>query len=141
MLTGALRLFEYCDCNGNTVLMLCALLMTLKSKTKTMFISSGPCQDPEDIFTIDENTKQVKCLPKHHRKIKRIFDVLPSNKNGGAANCGSPGGKCSGLRAPGFLCKRCDSKVALKTVSLQKINVTNRISLSKEMLYGYFWAL
>ena len=79
-----------------------------KSKTKTSHISSGPCQNPEDIFTIDENTKQVKCLPKQHRKIKRIFDVLPSNKNGGAAaNCGTPGGKCSGLRAPGFsqLCK------------------------------------
>ena len=84
------------------------LCYVVESKTKTIYILSGPCQNPEDIFTIDENTKQVKCLPKHHRKIKRIFDVLPSNKNGGAAaNCGTPGGKCSGLRAPGFsqLCK------------------------------------
>ena len=104
MLTGALHLFIVLSLQWEYD----TYVIFVESKTKTIYILSGPCQNPEDIFTIDENTKQVKCLPKQHRKIKRIFDVLPSNKNGGAAaNCGTPGGKCSGLRAPGFsqLCK------------------------------------
>ena len=45
---------------------------------------TGPCSNPEDIFTIDEWTMQPKCIPYQYGKIKRIFDVLPSS-NGGRA--------------------------------------------------------
>ena len=47
-----------------------------------ILITTGPCSNPEDIFTIDEWTMQPKCIPHLYGKIKRIFDVLPSSNGG-----------------------------------------------------------
>jgi hypothetical protein len=47
---------------------------------KIISFFSGPCQDSADEYRIDEKTRQPVCRPrKNGRKIKRIFDVIPSN--------------------------------------------------------------
>ena len=52
--------------------------------SRKIILITGPCSNPEDIFTIDEWTMQPKCIPYQYGKIKRIFDILPS-QNGGHA--------------------------------------------------------
>lgn len=55
--------------------------------------AQGPCENSEDVFQINPDTRQVSCVPKMAAKPKRIFDVLPSNMrhNGGSLE-GSEGG-------------------------------------------------
>ena len=56
--------------------------MPLIINHEIILITTGPCSNPEDIFTIDEWTMQPKCIPHQYGKIKRIFDVLPSSNGG-----------------------------------------------------------
>ena len=56
--------------------------MPLIINHEIILITTGPCSNPEDIFTIDEWTMQPKCIPHQYGKTKRIFDVLPSSNGG-----------------------------------------------------------
>lgn len=53
----------------------------------------GACENSEEVFQINPDTRQVSCIPRMAAKSKRIFDVLPSNMrhNGGSLE-GSEGG-------------------------------------------------
>jgi len=54
---------------------------------------NGPCENSEEVFQIDPNTRQVSCVPRKAAKSKRIFDVLPSNmRHTGGSLEGSEGG-------------------------------------------------
>jgi hypothetical protein len=55
--------------------------------------TQGPCINPEEVFQIDPETRQIACIPKMAVKTKRIFDVLPTNmRQDGDSFGGSDGG-------------------------------------------------
>lgn len=69
--------------------------------------TQGPCTDPEDVYKIDERTKELRCMPRNNFRIKRIFDVLPSKlresqigevHEASMSNCLNGGLHCNGHR-------------------------------------------
>ena len=64
-----------------------------QSSYQMIFFILGPCVNPDEVFQIDPDTRQIACIPKMEVKSKRIFDVLPTNmRQEGSTFDGSDGG-------------------------------------------------
>ena len=101
----------------------------------------GPCENPEDLFEIDPETRQASCIPRGIAKSKRIFDVLPSNMR---QNGESFDGSGSGFGANTLNCLTGGSKCSTGTGRLGKVysNILGLIKRPSEISrkkLGYFF--